>query len=83
MLLMEILRMLSYMLQETLTYVLSRIIAIFDSMSNQETFTEVCGVLRRWLVKVYKIPSARLNIHNVHVRVSIFPLFVLFLFIIS
>lgn len=69
--------MLSYMLHMTLTYLLSRIIAIFDSMSNQDTFTEVCGVLQRWLVKVYKIPSARLNIRMVHVRVSIFPLFVL------
>jgi hypothetical protein len=72
--------MLSFMLQKTLTYVISRIIAIFDSMSNQDTFTEVCGVLQRWLVKVYKIPSARLNIRMVHVKVSIFPLFILFLF---
>ena len=56
--------------------------AIFDSMSNQQTFQEVCDVLQRWLAKVYKLSLAKLNICRVHVKVSIFAFFLVFYLIV-
>ena len=52
----------------------SRIMAIFDSMSDLHTFNNVCEVLQAWLGRVFHItPSAKLNICRVHVNVSIHP----------